>query len=70
MPIPSFRQTVRGTPEKIMLQFLGALLFEAENLAALRLCGRTSHSLAYTTLKDSFRLARHLDLESFCDPGR
>jgi len=34
-PDPSaFRKTARGTPEKIMLQFFSARLFEAENLAA------------------------------------
>ena len=33
---PAFRQIARGAPEKIVLQFRGAGMFEAENLAALR----------------------------------
>ena len=31
------RQTAGGAPEEIMFQFLGAGLFEAEHLAALRI---------------------------------
>jgi hypothetical protein len=34
---PAFRQTAGRAPEKIVLQFLGARLFETENLAALRI---------------------------------
>ena len=34
---PAFRQTAGRAPEKIVLQFLGARLLEAENLAALRI---------------------------------
>ena len=34
---PAFGQAARGAPEKIMFQFVGARLFEAENLAALRI---------------------------------
>src|ERR1019366_7203716 len=34
---PAFRQTARRAPEKIVLQFLGARLFETENLAAFRI---------------------------------
>jgi hypothetical protein len=33
---PAFGKPVRRAPEKIMFQFLGAWLFEAENVAALR----------------------------------
>ncbi len=33
---PAFRQITGGAPEKIMLQFDGAGMFEAEDLAALR----------------------------------
>ena len=32
---PAFRQIARGAPEKIVLQFGGAGMFEAEHLAAL-----------------------------------
>ena len=35
---PSFGKPARRAPEKIMFQFFGARLFEAENLAA---CGLT-----------------------------
>ena len=34
---PAFGQTARGAPEKIVLQLLGARLFETEHLAALRI---------------------------------
>ena len=34
---PAFRQAARGAPEKIVRQFLGAGMFEAEDLAALRI---------------------------------
>ena len=34
---PAFRQTAGRAPEKIVFQFLGARLFETENLAALRI---------------------------------
>ena len=34
---PAFRQTAGRAPEKIVLQFLGARLFETENLTALRI---------------------------------
>ena len=34
---PALRQAAGGAPEKIVLQFLGAGLFEAEDLAALRI---------------------------------
>ena len=34
---PAFGKPARRAPEKIMLQFFGARLFEAENLAALRI---------------------------------
>ena len=34
---PAFRQIARGAPEKIVLQFGGAGMFEAEYLAALRI---------------------------------
>ena len=34
---PALRQTPGRAPEKIMFQFLGARLFETENLAALRI---------------------------------
>ena len=38
MPIrPAFRQIARGAPEKIVLQFGGAGMLEAEHLAALRI---------------------------------
>ena len=33
---PAFRQIARGAPQKIMLQFRGAGMFEAEHLATLR----------------------------------
>ena len=33
---PAFRQIARGAPEKIVFQFGGAGMFEAEHLAALR----------------------------------
>ena len=32
---PAFRQIARGAPEKIVLQFRGAWMLEAEHLAAL-----------------------------------
>ena len=35
--VPALRQPIGGAPEKIMFQFVGARLFEAENLAALRI---------------------------------
>ena len=34
---PALRQVARGAPEKIVLQFGGAGMFEAEHLAALRI---------------------------------
>ena len=34
---PAFRQTAGRAPQKIVLQFLGARLFETEHLAALRI---------------------------------
>ena len=34
---PAFRKHARGSPEKIVFQFVGARLFETENLAALRI---------------------------------
>ena len=34
---PAFGKPVRGAPEEIMFQFLGAWLFETENVAALRI---------------------------------
>ena len=34
---PAFRQITGGAPEKIVLQFRGAGMFEAEHLAALRI---------------------------------
>ena len=34
---PAFRQIARGAPEKIVLQFGGAGMLEAEDLAALRI---------------------------------
>ena len=34
---PAFRQPAGRAPQKIVLQFLGARLFEAEHLAALRI---------------------------------
>jgi hypothetical protein len=34
---PAFGKPARGTPEKVMLQFFGARLFETENLAAFRI---------------------------------
>ena len=34
--LPAFRQIARGAPEKIVFQFGGAGMFEAEHLAALR----------------------------------
>ena len=34
---PAFRQVARRPPEKVVLQFIGARLFETENLAALRI---------------------------------
>jgi len=35
--LPAFGQPARGAPEEIMLQFVGARLFETGNLAALRI---------------------------------
>ena len=34
---PAFRQSASRAPEKIVIQFFGARLFETENLAALRI---------------------------------
>src|SRR5665213_4567401 len=34
---PPFGETTRGTPEKIMFQFVGAGLLKTEDLAALRI---------------------------------
>ena len=35
--LPACRQIARGAPEKIVFQFSGAGMFEAEHLAALRI---------------------------------
>src|SRR5437016_8039764 len=37
---PALRKTARRSPQKIMIQFLGAGMFETENLASLRIDAR------------------------------